>query len=650
MKKNKLVAGIVIGHPEGYGFVKRLDETGADLYLSSTQMRRVFDGDEVLVEARRHRRKDKLEAKIVSIVKRGRSELIGKLIKDNSNYYVCPENPRINQDIFVPESELNDARKGQLVSVEITDVPTSKRLAQGRVIEVLGDYYSPGIETKIAVRDYSLPYKWSQEIIESVQNLTSKISEDNSRVDLRLKHFITIDGSDARDFDDAVYCESFENEQFKLWVAIADVAEYVSQASSTDREALKRGNSVYFPNHVIPMLPERLSNDLCSLNPNEEKLVVVCEMTINIDGIIENFNFYEATIVSHARKTYDQVSRFIEDISEKDISKTFYHPSSVDQVIINLRHVYKSLERIREQRGAISFDTQETKIIFSIDKKIAEIIPIERNIAHKLIEECMLCANLCAASYLESAKAPFIYRVHKKPTHEKISKLTKFLSDLGIEHDFESDVQSSDYQRIMKKIRGMDEEKVIQSILLRSMTQAIYQPKNEGHFGLAYSSYTHFTSPIRRYSDLTVHRSLKLLIKMERDSPTDQTRIFSYSYEELDSIGEHISMTERRAEDATRSAEAWLKCEYLSHKVGESFTGVISSVTNFGLFVLLDEIFIEGLVHVTQLPGDYYVYEENHHHLIGQNSRKTFSIGKTLNVTLKGVNPRERKIDLCLND
>ena len=497
--------------------------------------------------------------------------------------------------------------------------------------------------------DYSLPYKWSQEVLESVQNLTSKISEDNSRVDLRLKHFITIDGSDARDFDDAVYCESFENEQFKLWVAIADVAEYVSQASSTDREALKRGNSVYFPNHVIPMLPERLSNDLCSLNPNEEKLVVVCEMTINIDGIIENFNFYEATIVSHARKTYDQVSRFIEDISEKDISKTFYHPSSVDQVIINLRHVYKSLERIREQRGAISFDTQETKIIFSIDKKIAEIIPIERNIAHKLIEECMLCANLCAASYLESAKAPFIYRVHKKPTHEKISKLTKFLSDLGIEHDFESDVQSSDYQRIMKKIRGMDEEKVIQSILLRSMTQAIYQPKNEGHFGLAYSSYTHFTSPIRRYSDLTVHRSLKLLIKMERESPTDQTRIFSYSYEELDSIGEHISMTERRAEDATRSAEAWLKCEYLSHKVGESFTGVISSVTNFGLFVLLDEIFIEGLVHVTQLPGDYYVYEENHHHLIGQNSRKTFSIGKTLNVTLKGVNPRERKVDLCLN-
>ena len=363
-----------------------------------------------------------------------------------------------------------------------------------------------------------------------------------------------------------------------MWVAIADVAEYVSQASSTDREALKRGNSVYFPNHVIPMLPERLSNDLCSLNPNEEKLVVVCEMTINIDGIIENFNFYEATIVSHARKTYDQVSRFIEDISEKDISKTFYHPASVDQVIINLRHVYKSLERIREQRGAISFDTQETKIIFSIDKKIAEIIPIERNIAHKLIEECMLCANLCAASYLESAKAPFIYRVHKKPTHEKISKLTKFLSDLGIEHDFESDVQSSDYQRIMKKIRGMDEEKVIQSILLRSMTQAIYQPKNEGHFGLAYSSYTHFTSPIRRYSDLTVHRSLKLLIKMERESPTDQTRIFSYSYEELDSIGEHISMTERRAEDATRSAEAWLKCEYLSHKVGESFTGVILSL------------------------------------------------------------------------
>lgn len=648
MKQDELISGIVIGNPEGFGFVGRLDGDGDDIYLSPIQMRQVFDGDEVLIKAKKRAKTAKLEGKIVSVVRRKSLELIGKLSKENSSFFVIPENPRISQDIIVEKSDIGNALEGQIVCVRITKVPTIKNLASGHITEVLGDFHSPGIETKIAIRDYSIPFKWDDKAVAEVNRISTKVSIDEKRVDLRDKYFVTIDGEDAKDFDDAVYCEPVDNGFYRLYVAIADVSEYIKADSYLDKEALKRGNSVYFPNSVIPMLPEKLSNGLCSLNPNEDKLTVVCEMLINCSGDIESYQFYEAVIISQSRKTYTQVARFIRNI---DIDKSMrteqstFEPGAA-RLVKNLHEVFKLLELVRDNRGAISFETQDTKILFTKEKKISKIIPAERNVAHKIIEECMLCANLCAADYLERAEMPLLYRVHKKPTFDKMTNLSKFLSGFNIDIKLDGDVKPSDYQEILKLVKGRDEERIIQSVLLRSMAQANYHPKNDGHFGLAYESYTHFTSPIRRYSDLIIHRGIKALIR-QKNKKYEQ---YPYEYEQLDMIGQQVSMTERRAEDATRSAESWLKCEYLSHRVGEEFDGVISSVTGFGLFVLLEDVFIEGLIHISSIDGDYYIFDEIRHCLVGESKKRQFFIGDKVRVVLREVCVRQRKINLILKD
>lgn len=648
MKQDTLISGIVIGNPEGFGFVGRLDGNGDDIYLSPIQMRQVFDGDEVLIKAQKRAKTGKLEGKIVSVVRRKSLELIGKLSKENSSFFVIPENPRISQDIIVEKSNIGNALEGQIVCVRITKVPTIKNLASGHITEVLGDFHSPGIETKIAIRDYSIPFKWSEEVSAQVDRISTKLAIDGKRVDLRDKYFITIDGEDAKDFDDAVYCESVDNGSFRLYVAIADVSEYIKSGSPLDKEALKRGNSVYFPNSVIPMLPEKLSNGLCSLSPNEDKLTVVCEMLINCSGDIESYQFYEAVIVSHSRKTYTQVARFIRnnDLDTAMRTKQNTFEPGAERLVKNLHEVFKRLELVRDSRGAISFETQDTKILFTKDKKISKIIPSERNVAHKIIEECMLCANLCAADYLERSEMPLLYRVHKKPTFEKMTNLSKFLSGFNIDIKLDGDIKPSDYQNILKLVKGRDEERIIQSVLLRSMAQANYHPKNDGHFGLAYESYTHFTSPIRRYSDLIIHRGIKALIRQA--SKTYEQ--YNYEYEQLDMIGQQVSMTERRAEDATRSAESWLKCEYLSHRVGEEFDGVISSVTGFGLFVLLEDVFIEGLIHISSIDEDYYVFDEIRYCLVGESKKRQFFIGDKVRVVLRQVCVRQRKITLILKD
>jgi ribonuclease R len=396
------------------------------------------------------------------------------------------------------------------------------------------------------------------------------------------------------------------------------------------------------------MLPEKLSNGLCSLSPNEDKLTVVCEMLINCSGDIESYQFYEAVIVSHSRKTYTQVARFIRnnDLDTAMRTKQNTFEPGAERLVKNLHEVFKRLELVRDSRGAISFETQDTKILFTKDKKISKIIPSERNVAHKIIEECMLCANLCAADYLERAEMPLLYRVHKKPTFEKMTNLSKFLSGFNIDIKLDGDIKPSDYQNILKLVKGRDEERIIQSVLLRSMAQANYHPKNDGHFGLAYESYTHFTSPIRRYSDLIIHRGIKALIRQASKTYEQYT----YEYEQLDMIGQQVSMTERRAEDATRSAESWLKCEYLSHRVGEEFDGVISSVTGFGLFVLLEDVFIEGLIHISSIDEDYYVFDEIRYCLVGESKKRQFFIGDKLRVVLRQVCVRQRKITLTLKD
>jgi ribonuclease R len=458
-----------------------------------------------------------------------------------------------------------------------------------------------------------------------------------SRVDLRATPLITIDGEDARDFDDAVFCEEKPRGGWTLIVAIADVSHYVKVGSALDIEAFERGNSVYFPNHVVPMLPEKLSNGLCSLNPAEDRLCMVCEMQINAQGDITGYRFYEAVMHSHARMTYTQVAQIIaqqEESSQSGIRKQF---ASIVGHIDALNDLYKVLNKRRAGRGAIDFDSQETRILFDGQRKISQIIPVERTAAHRLIEECMLCANVCSAMFLERVNIPALYRVHEGPSEERLTSVRDFLGELGIGLGGGEDPQPEDYQRVLRSIKGRDDASVIQSVMLRSMSQAVYQPNNLGHFGLAFDAYTHFTSPIRRYADLLVHRAIRSLIRSNKKIanirrvdgfiPIPTHLIYPYDGDRLESTGEHLSVTERRADDATRDVVNWLKCEYLMDRVGEKYTGVVSAVTGFGLFVMLDELYVEGLIHVTGLPKDYYHHEASQHRMVGERTGRVFRLG-----------------------
>ena len=658
LDKLNLVKGRVIGHPEGYGFVTPIQGGDQDIYLSSRQMRRVFDGDIVLLRIAGWDRRGRPEGKLVDVVERKTQQLVGRYFCESGIHFVRPDNPRISQDILIPADQLSGAEAGQIVLVDITEGPSRNSPPTGRISEVLGDHLDPGLEIEVSIRNYGIPHQWDNDVVAETDAIPDQVTDKDFRVDLRSLPLVTIDGEDARDFDDAVYCQPKPRGGWKLIVAIADVSHYVKPGSALDKQAFERGNSVYFPNHVVPMLPEKLSNGLCSLNPKEDRLCMVCEMQINAEGDVTKYQFYEALMYSHARLTYTQVAQIIEERNSGDSSNARDQFSAVLPHIDALHDLYSRLHKRRNERGAIDFDTQETRILFDGQRKISQIIPVKRTEAHRLIEECMLAANVCTAQFLEKAKLPALYRVHEGPSEERLSSLRDFLGELGIGLGGGDDPQPEDYQRVLRSVGQRDDASVIQSVMLRSMSQAVYQSENLGHFGLAFDAYTHFTSPIRRYSDLLVHRAIRYLIRSNKKvsgvvrvkgaAELAKDNIYPYELPRLDETGSHLSVTERRADEATRDVVNWLKCEYLMDHVGEEYSGVVSAVTGFGLFVMLDDLYVEGLIHVTGLPKDYYYHEASQHRMVGERTGRVFRLGDKVKVRVVRVNLDERKIDFEL--
>ncbi|WP_431686414.1 ribonuclease R [Hahella sp. NBU794] len=656
-KKMNLIRGRVQGHKDGYGFVIP-EEGGSDLYLSSRQMKRVFDGDIVLVRAEGREFKGKREGVIVEVVERRTFEAVGRIYMESGVAFVVPDNPRITQDILVPEHALNGAKHGQYVTLEIVRQPDVRVNPMGHVKEVLGEHMAPGMEIDVALRTYSIPFRWPEEVDAEAAKFKSKLSARDKahRVDIRHLPLVTIDGEDARDFDDAVYCEAKKSGGWRLYVAIADVSHYVKPQTALDKEAFQRGNSVYFPNRVVPMLPEVLSNGLCSLNPDVERLCMVCEMTISQKGKLSGYKFYEGLMLSKARLTYTKVGAYIDDPESAEGRAFAERYADLAPHIRELHKLYMALRQAREERGAIDFETVETRILFDSDRKIDKIVPVVRNDAHKLIEECMLCANVATAKLLEKYEIPSLFRVHEGPTAERLENLRAFLGELSLSLGGGSNPKPSDYQVLTESIRGRPDSATLQTVMLRSLSQAVYQPENKGHFGLGYEAYTHFTSPIRRFPDLLVHRAIRDLIRSERPCKNVQrvegapalpkSARYNYDMQALLVLGEQCSMTERRADEATRDVMSWLKCEYLTQHVGEKFDGIVAAVTAFGLFVELKDLYVEGLVHVSSLKSDYYQFDAVKHRLVGERTGVTHRLGDEVRVQVVRVGLEDRKIDL----
>jgi len=652
--KLDLIHGRVIGHRDGYGFLSPLDGSD-DLYLSARQMSQVFDGDEALASIAGVDNRGRREGKLVEILKRGTTEVVGRYYEESGIGAVIPDNARINHDVLIPPNAKNKAQHGQIVVAEITHYPTRQLGAKGRITEVLGEHLDPGLEIDVAIRAHNIPHAWPDAVLREAAALDDAPSEADKqdRVDLRKLAFVTIDGEDARDFDDAVYCEKKLRGGWRLWVAIADVSHYVRPGSALDDEAQVRGNSVYFPERVVPMLPEVLSNGLCSLMPEVDRLAMVCEMNISRAGRITGYQFYEGVIHSHARLTYTQVGEVLAQGSHPEVDKR------IVPHIKRLHGLYKALREARDVRGAIDFETTETRILFNEQRKIDAIVPVTRNDAHKLIEECMLCANVATARFFEEHKLPILYRVHEGPGEEKLENLRSFLGELGLELRGGDKPSPMDYQTLRQQIGERPDKHIIETMLLRSLSQAVYQPENKGHFGLHYPAYAHFTSPIRRYPDLLVHRGIRRVIRSDMSSkkvkrmkapPIPVEHIFPYDLPAMLAFGEQCSMSERRADDATREVDAWLKCEFLQERVGETFQGVVAAVTSFGLFVELSDLYIEGLVHISALPGDYYHFDRAKQRLVGERSGRNYKLGDTVSVQVARVDLDDKKIDLELLD
>ncbi len=678
IKKMDLIAGRVIGHRDGFGFVTP-DAGGDDLFISPRQMRQVFDGDRVLVQEISIDYRGRREGKIIEVLERGTLTLVGRYKVQGDLGYLIPENQRITQQIMIAPDTTGSPpfRDGQLVVAQLMEQPGKHQIPQARVIEVLGDHMAPGMEIKVAIHNYEIPSEWPEAVRHEVGNLSAQVEESakQNRIDLRHLPLVTIDGEDAKDFDDAVYAERKRTGGWRLWVAIADVSWYVRPGTELDKEGLTRGNSVYFPEYVVPMLPEVLSNGLCSLNPHVDRLAMVCEMTISAGGKLSGYQFYEAVIQSQARLTYNKVGTILTEPKSTEGQRLRGEYAKVVPHLEALYSLYFGLRKARDARGAIDFETVETRIMFSDQRKIEEIVPVERNDAHKLIEECMLCANVATARFLTKLKVPALYRIHEGPKDQKLVSLRAYLGELGLALGGGDKPEPSEYQKLATLIEGRPDRNVIQTMMLRSMRQAVYSPENKGHFGLAYAAYTHFTSPIRRYPDLLVHRAIRAAIHAESDrSLLDRLKSafgsgssnkamrrpdnfksnpafrYRYSDEQMLQLGEHCSMTERRADDATRDVMSWLKCEYMLDQVGEEHEGVISAVTGFGVFVELKKIYVEGLVHITALPSDYYHFDAAKQRLVGERMRKTFKLGDLVRVKVMRVDLDERKIDFELQD
>ena len=657
--KMDLITGVIIGHRDGFGFLKP-DDGGDDLFLSARQMRCGFDGDRALVRQSGVDHRGRREATIVEVLERNTAQVVGRFFRENNIGFVAAENRRINQDILIPPGADLGAKNGQFVMVEITEQPTYRTQAQGRVIEIIGEHMAPGMEIDVAIRNHDIPHVWPDDVLVAAKKFASELRDADyaHRVDLRSTPLVTIDGEDAKDFDDAVFCEKKKSGGWRLLVAIADVSHYVHPGDALDVEAQRRGNSVYFPEHVVPMLPESLSNGLCSLNPHVDRLAMVCEMSVSKAGNVSRFSFFEAVICSHARFTYTKVGKILQEADSDEGKALREQYKSLVPHLEDLYDLYHALREQRDERGAIDFDTVETRIVFGADRKIEKIVPTHRNDAHRIIEECMLAANVSAAKLLQKYKLPTLYRIHEGPKEEKLEKLRTFLKELNIPFEARKNPTPSDYQEVLERIQGRPDFDMIQTVMLRSMNQAVYSPENLGHFGLAYTAYAHFTSPIRRYPDLLVHRALRYFIRNNRDSAQaqcvegapviEQHRILPYDMAAMVMLGEQCSMTERRADEATWDVIGWLKCEYMSDKIGDVFKGIINGVTNFGLFVELTDIFVEGLVHVSALNNDYYHFDEVHHRLTGERTGMMFGLGEQVTVRVAKVNLEDRKIDFEL--
>jgi ribonuclease R len=647
LKLEELIQGRVIGHRDGFGFLKR-DDGEKDLFIHNAQMSTVLHGDVVLVKESGTDNRGRREARIAKIIEPRSEPIVGRYFFENGVGLVIPDDSRINHEITIPGEYVNGARQGFIVVVEIVQRPRRRVNAIGKVVEVLGEHMAPGMEIDMALRTFDIPHAWPKGVTKQISTLSEQVPEEakENRIDLRQLPLVTIDGEDARDFDDAVFCEPLEGGGWQLWVAIADVSYYVRPGTALDSEAQNRGNSVYFPEQVIPMLPEVLSNGLCSLNPQVDRLCMVCEMTINANGELTEHQFYEAVMNSKARLTYTKVWDLLKDEGQANPE---LHKRYAEQVphLKNLHDMYRTLKRRRNQRGAIEFETQESKFVFNAQRKIDTIVPVTRNDAHKLIEECMILANVAAAKTLSKQKAEALYRIHDEPDSDRLSAFLSYLAEVGITHHISKDASPQEFTEVISKIQGRADQELIQTMLLRSMKQAVYSHENIGHFGLALDAYAHFTSPIRRYPDLVVHRALKATIdkKQQRKSKTGGK---AYTEEEVDALGEQCSMTERRADDATRDVSDWLKCEFMLDHVGDTFDGVIASVTSFGFFVRLTEFHIDGLVHISALDNDFYQFDETKQHLVGENSGIVYRLGDPLEVKVAGVNLDERKIDFVL--
>jgi ribonuclease R len=663
------ITGTVAGHRDGHGFVQR-DDGEADIYLSPQEMRAVLHRDRVRVRVVRYDRRGRPEGRVLDIVERRKTTIIGRLLHENGIWLVAPEDRRYGQDILIPKNATASATVGQVVALELTEPPSMFSQPVGRVIEVLGEIDDPGMEIEIAVRKYEVPHRFSPEALAQAAAIPEELraADLRHRVDLRDVPLVTIDGEDARDFDDAVYCEPHRrprakaSDGWRLLVAIADVSHYVKPGEPIDTDAYERATSVYFPRRVIPMLPEKLSNGLCSLNPDEDRLCMVCDMVVDAHGDIAAYQFFPAVMRSHARLTYAEVAAIVGNTRGPEAQRR----AELVPHLVHLHEVYRALLRRRGTRGAVDFETTETQIVCDDNGRIERIVPRVRNEAHRLIEEAMLAANVCAAEFIQEHNHAALYRVHEGPTPEKRTTLMNYLRTLGLALPLSEEPTPGELQAIAVATRERPDATQIHAMLLRSMQQAHYTASNSGHFGLAYDAYTHFTSPIRRYPDLLVHRVIKALLhgrryhlqgseaeeESRRRAPakapaksTTKRAISALEMEQWNAAGAHCSTNERRADEASRDVEAWLKCRYMREHLGEEFSGTVSAVTSFGLFVTLDDLYVDGLVHITEIGGGYYRYDEVRQELHGERSGVRYAAGARVRVQVSRVDLDSRRID-----
>ena len=644
-EKLDLLKGMVIGHREGFGFLQ-VEGKKEDFFIPNVQMQKVMHGDYVLAQANGFDRKGRPEVRIVRVLEANKKQIVGRFFLEQGIGYVVPDDSRITRDILIPDNARLGARMGQVVVVELHPRTAPFFQPIGKITEILGENMAKGMEVEIAIRKHDIPHVFPSAVEKQLKKWAEDVPEEakRGRVDLRDLPLVTIDGEDARDFDDAVFCQK-QGKGWKLWVAIADVSYYVRPKSALDTEAYNRGNSVYFPNRVVPMLPEKLSNGLCSLNPQVDRLCMVCEITLSAKGKMTDYRFYEAVMNSHARLTYNKVAKIL----EKDTALCERYASLVPH-LQDLHDMYQALVKARQQRGAIEFETIESKFIFNALGRIERIEPVVRNDAHKIIEECMILANIASANFMAKHQEPALYRIHAVPSEEKLTAFRSFLAECGLSLSGGNKPTPTDYAQLLEQIKQRPDHELIQTMLLRSMSQAVYSADNIGHFGLALEEYAHFTSPIRRYPDLTLHRGIKYLLAKQKGSKrkTTDTGGYHYQLDEMDVFGAHCSSTERRADDATREVADWLKCEYMQDHVGEEFDGVISSVTGFGFFVRLNDLFIDGLVHISGLANDYYLFDMPKQRLIGENSGMIFRLGDEVKVRVEAVSLEQKQIDFSL--